>query len=96
MSADNWGVCPRCEKRRHADIESMRLKVADSYGKVPVAEFDDLREQHTAMRAAHPKPTLREDYEIGIDEGGGFYAIYKGRCSDCDFSHEFRHEEVLS
>ncbi len=33
--------------------------------------------------------TLREDYEIGIQDGE-FYARYKGRCNSCDF--DFRYD----
>jgi len=41
------------------------------------------------------KETLREDYEIGIDEDGLFYVNYGGRCDECGLVYKFNHEEEV-
>ena len=93
MSADNWGVCPRCsvelEKQRLA-----RVKAADdAYGKVESLEYLNLLEQ--ANEEILPEYILREDYEIWTDENGKFFVSYKCRCDKCGFSHVFRYDEQL-
>jgi Fe-S cluster biogenesis protein NfuA len=37
--------------------------------------------------------SLREDYEIGIEENGYFYVEYAGKCDDCGFSFHFELQE---
>ena len=94
MSADNWKECPRCLKRAIAKKEQLEAMVTENYGKVPVEEFDQLRAE--AAKPVDIGQHLREDYEFYLDEETGeFYASYKGRCQECDFSFEFKHEEVV-
>lgn len=39
---------------------------------------------------------FREDYELGIDvEDQSFYVSYHGKCKNCDFRFDFKHEEAL-
>ena len=79
MSANNWDTCPRCKKK----LEATRAKAAASaekeYGKVPPDEY------LTMVKAAKLiggklEQTLREDWEIGVDEDGRFYVSYSGSC----------------
>ncbi len=88
MSADNWGICPKCAKKFEL--------AASPYGKIPEDEYLDWVEEHEDD-PLEPESTLREDYELGIDEGGKFYVIYRGQCQEkgCGFLFEYRHEEQI-
>ena len=96
MSADNWGICPRCNATKRAEYVRREKAVTAAYGAVSVAEFDAMRADLKAFDDEPVKQTLREDYEVGLDEDGEFYVIYKGHCRECGLSHEFRHEERVS
>lgn len=80
MSATNWDTCPRCLAERKAAQSQLHKDAKASYGKVSAVEYH----------------SLREDYEIGITDEGEFYVIYRASCEQCDFAHEFKHEEKLS
>lgn len=93
MGADNWGECPRCFVKQKERYEDKQQAVIDGYGKVSSEEYEDLKAE-AAVEIAE-EYTLREDYEIGIMHDGEFYVIYKGKCTVCGFSHNFKHEEKL-
>ncbi|GAB3776643.1 hypothetical protein FB382_004355 [Nocardioides ginsengisegetis] len=95
MSADNWGVCPQCKVSRERDIANTERAVAETYGKVSVEKFDDARARLEAKRAEPIQYTLREDYEMGLDEDGEFYVIYSGGCRECGLTHKFKHSEQV-
>ncbi len=100
MSADNWTMCPRCYRTNKAKAEELDKLASDSYGKVSVDKFDELRRQAESFREglAHSsdfRETLREDYEIGI-YNGEFFATYSGECGTCGFSFKFKHNEEVS
>lgn len=92
MSADNWGVCPRC-KREAEERYSERVEAArESYARVPLHEFER-RQAEAAEPAEDIGETLREDYEFYIDEvGGWFHVRYKAECDRCGFTHKFSHD----
>ena len=76
MSADNWAKCPRCEEDRLNARAKFEKKIQQSYGKVSAEEYLRMTKEFK-----EPKPveqTLREDYEIGIYDGG-FFASYSGQ-----------------
>lgn len=90
MGADNWGVCPSCKRKAEADkIEQQKL-VGESYGKVAPDEY--LRLFNEAAQPISLKDTLREDYEIGVDETGYFAVSYSGSCHVCKFAFTFKEE----
>ena len=91
MSASNWSVCPRCEATFNAERAAAIVKVAESYGKVSVEEYEKLR-----AAASWERPAilgLREDYELGINQHGVFYVNYGGECVECGFRHSYAHTE---
>lgn len=54
----------------------------DSYGKVPVEEFDAAREALVDPTRDNFH-TFREDYEFWGAEDGEVHGQYKGRCTVC-------------
>ena len=93
MSADNWTKCPKCTllalKKKQEEIAA----VAESYGKVPLAEYEAalIKSREPTERTA----TLMECFEFVMDVGGGFSATYSARCDKCGFSHNFEHIEQI-
>ena len=94
MSADNWAICPRCVATKERDLAAAQAAIDAAYGKVPVAEFDAMRQELDAKRTEEIKPTFREDYEIGVYDDE-FFVSYKGRCTVCDLEHRFERSETL-
>jgi hypothetical protein len=64
-------------------VEEHEKVVRDKYGKIPIAEWDALRNK----TPEEPENTLREDYEIGII-GEEFDCTYRASC-ECGFSFEY-------
>lgn len=84
MSADNWGICPRC-------FVAMQNKKISAYGKITQKEYLKLLEvEEKIMRC-----TLREDYEVWTNRHGKFYLSYSCSCSECGFSYEHKYDEQL-
>lgn len=90
MSADNWGICPKCKAKTEADAEKLIKKSAGSYGKIPVDEWKQL-DANAHIEVTHDH-NLREDYQIGTDECGEFSVSYSCTCRACGFHFEFKHE----
>ncbi|HXI40811.1 MAG TPA: hypothetical protein VNH83_12570, partial [Bryobacteraceae bacterium] len=89
MSADNWTVCPRCLADHEEFIAKMRLRAAESYGKVPVAEFQRLTMEAESEANTTMPENFREDYAIGVGSDGSFDVVYEGRCKVCDLSFKY-------
>lgn len=92
MSADNWAICPKCQKvedDKHAKIVE---KAETSYGKIPVDEYLNLLEK--SRQPVKLDFTLREDYEIGIQDNE-FYVKYKSNCKVCGFSYEYKYDKRI-
>lgn len=80
MSADNWGVCPKCGENNLPE-----------YGKVSEAEYKlALKKQECQEK------TLREYYEIGTDKNGVFSVGYYCSCEKCGFEFEFKFEKNVN
>lgn len=94
MSADNWTICPKCFKEATLRKEEERRKVIDSYGKIEISEF--LKLDAKAKENPAVSHTLREDYAINTLATGEFYISYKARCSECNFSFEYKHSEFVN
>jgi len=92
MSANNWAVCPRCLLRAERERERKLEEAAAAYGKVDRAAW--LEMQAAAGDSVKPGDfeTFREDYGLGVDEGGGFKVEYAGSCDACGLRFGFRHE----
>ena len=95
MSADNWAVCPKCNKQQAEARQKREDEIKAMYGAVPAEKWLEAKKQFEATEERE-EYTLREDYEIGITPDGEFYAIYSGGCRECSFSFEFKHEEKVT
>lgn len=93
MSADNWAPCPRCIKRAESFKADLLEEMNTSYGRIPLAEFDALRQR--AEAPVEEKRTFREDYEIYGAVDGTIVVSYRGHCSECGLALEFTHEVVI-
>lgn len=89
MSADNWAECPRCKHRALLKFENDQAAVSAMYGTVPVEEFDAARAALSVDEVGH---TFREDYEFYGAESGTVKASYRGACTRCGLSLDFRQE----
>ncbi len=87
MSADNWGICPRCKVEALKEQEARQQAAADAYGKVSSTEYGELVAK--ALEPMQLEETLREDYELGLGEDGEFYVSYRGACDKCALEHSF-------
>ena len=93
MSADNWAICPQCKASKLAVRDENKRKAEESYGKVDAAEY--LRLLQVSSIAVKVEETMREDYEIGVDDEGVFHIGYYASCN-CGFKFEYKHTEVAS
>jgi hypothetical protein len=93
MSANNWRVCPACLRKAKANREELARNALAAYGKVPPDEYQAMSAE--ALKPVKLEETLREDYELGISEGGEFYVTYWGDCADCPFEFTYRHKEQV-
>jgi hypothetical protein len=98
MSADNWTFCPKCTKEREAIFANMERQVADSYGKVPVEEFDANRANLEAARLSlntDVHRTWREDYTFEGASEGVVNVHYRGGCTKCKLKLEFSEDHPI-
>lgn len=93
MSADNWGICPRCYKKYNDDKNDLIDKVADARKNKSIDEWEALRKQLDEMEG--PQYSLREDYESFVSKEGRFYISYSGVCETCGFSKQLKIDEKL-
>lgn len=95
MGASNWRVCPACLKRDNEKKAVLEQKIKDSYGKIPLDEWNKLQAQ--AARYPALGETLREDYEIGTKADGTFFVSYGASCEafGCRYDTRYDHTEVL-
>ena len=101
VSANNWAICPRCKADRQKAANAARLKADKAYGKVDVAEFDELRAKAAelakqAVSDGHDYRTFREDYEIWGAEEGEIFIGYSGGCSECGLTLRVEHRHPLA
>lgn len=93
MSVDNWAICPKCKKRMDATKQQQMDYAKAGYGKLSPEEYE------TAMlKAREPikyENTLREDYEVYMEDDGFFSASYSAYCDKCGFKFNFKHSEQV-
>lgn len=92
MSADNWGICPRCKVVAEASRMAKELAATNAYGKVSADEWKRLDAE--ASSPILLDQTLREDFEVGMDEDGTFGVDYRASCR-CGFSFAYEHNEKV-
>ncbi len=98
MGADNWTYCLRCVYRADKTQELMRQQVRDSYGEIPVDQFEIARAAAAIDHELMDNETLytfREDWDQGVETDGTVFVNYSGRCSECNWGIDFEHTEVL-
>jgi hypothetical protein len=91
MSADNWTRCPKCYRDFLKTKEAALAKAHASYGKVPAEDFVTALRKAEALTFAQGSSTLREDYEIGINQAGVFTVEYGAGCQACGAVFTFKH-----
>lgn len=92
VSADNWRACPQCRADAFKRDEKERRQIQALYGKVPAADYMKAVESFRPSRSAL-EPSLREDYEQGMDDDGYYLVSYSANCHECGFSWQFEHKE---
>jgi hypothetical protein len=68
--------------------------LAELYGNVPVEEY----ERRKALLGGNEElshETMREDYELGVDDGGWFEMRFSCSCDRCGFRFSFEHSEQI-
>jgi len=84
MGADRYVVCPRCQNRHDRQVVSNAAKLAESYGKLPLPKFDEMRSKFDQFAEGGVEQTLREDCEVvpPVDDGE-LQISYAATCGDC-------------
>lgn len=95
MSADNWSICPKCRKQKKAEADKQMTAAKASYGKVSADEYERKMKAARELIDLDLEDTLREDWELGIDDDGEVSINYRASCEVCDFEYTFKHEEKL-
>jgi hypothetical protein len=96
LSADSWGICPRCVERANE-----KFKAAEEHlDKIdPTArEFINIKEPNEEEFR-----TFREDYEFYVPEGRSAegenrYVVkysFSGQCQECFLGINFKGEEAI-
>lgn len=92
MSADNWAICPQCVKNLETEVSQLQQRVNQAYGTVDRDEYDRIvAELNRKEKDAITVPTLREDYEIGIDQDSVFDISYGASCTTCGYSFKYQY-----
>jgi len=94
MAARNWGLCPKCTADALRLHEANVKKIDEVYGKISQEDYLKLVKQ--AENPVKIEETLREDYDIGVEQDGKFSILYRCSCEKCGFKHSFKYEEILA
>ena len=93
MSANNWRTCPECIRNWYDKKEQALRKITESYGKVSVEDYNYSKKEYEKMVRSGVSSTLREYYELGMDDTGLFGMSYHCSCDTCGFEFTYKHEE---
>lgn len=93
MGADNWAICPQCKAKAVKEQAAKLQRVNESYGKVPPEEF--IKASAEAQQVQILKPTLREDYELGIWPDGTFDITYSADCTICNLEFSYKYSQPV-
>ena len=96
MSADNWAICHKCMQKFGEMAKELKLAADNAYGKVPVADFEKMRNAAREYEAEllEQTATLREDYRVGIQDGE-FSVSYSAHCVECGFEFKYNFEKEV-
>lgn len=84
MSARNWATCPQCKSLSRSEHAAKLEAWKESYGKVSLAEYEKTR---PPQQPPVLDQTLREDYELWIDDGMQFKMYYHASCETCGLDY---------
>ncbi len=93
MSADNWDKCPNCKAIADKVSAGLKEKAAKCYGRIPAEDYLEL--MHKADNPTQLEDTLREDYEVGVNNDGLFEVSYSCRCDKCGFAYSFKESKKV-
>jgi hypothetical protein len=71
-----------------------KQELADAYGNIPMLEY----ERRKAIADGNEElshETMREDYELGVDDGGWFEMRFSCYCTKCGLDFSFVHSEQI-
>lgn len=57
MSANNWTTCPRCADLHKKAVALSKINLDDSYGHVPLAQYQGAARAHQEMLELSPEST---------------------------------------
>ena len=83
------GCLSKMQTRTRKYRKKDRMKAEKSYGKVTSDEYLSLISGISNKETEEQEKTLREDYEIEMDEFGLFSVNYSASCSECGFKYKY-------
>jgi hypothetical protein len=83
MAADRWSECPSCLARPKKATKDANEKLYESYGKVTLAEFNDMRDALPVLTRS--SNTVRENWWVDF-LGDEVHFKYSANCTVCEFS----------
>ena len=95
MSADNWGICPKCKRKDDKRKEGLSQKMTEQYGKIQPEEYSQLVYETKQSIEKKLEPTLREDFGISTNQHGVFNIYYGCQCDVCGLQFGYNHEEII-
>lgn len=95
MSANNWAVCPRCEHHADLEVADAHRDALVAYGKVPVEQYEKLKQEALDLQARKREKTFAEYYHQGVSPDGKYTVSYSGSCRACGLEFAYRHEQQV-
>jgi len=93
MGADRWGKCPRCIKLHNEGVAADKEALVAAYGTVSADEFLRMKSELDDKISSVLADSLRQDYELWMDESGVFSVDYSAICSVCGFKYKYHESE---
>jgi len=87
MSADAWEICPVC----HNLPEEYRGGIDHLYGKISREEFSKLEKEIAELENI---ATVREDYELGLNDDGTAYIFFAAKCETCGTEWNYNNKSI--
>lgn len=95
MSADRWKKCPVCAVNKEKDVLKLRSQVNHEYGKLSQEHWLELKKEVDEFASTPLEETLREDFEIGLNEDGWLDIYYTCSCHICGTTRKYEKKEIL-
>jgi hypothetical protein len=75
-------------------LEQVERNVTEQYGQVSIEAFKKLQADRDELLKPYDATTLRENYNVGVNQCFGFRVKYTCSC-ECGFAFTFEHEETV-